>query len=149
MQAKPTLMPVLIGLGTCIVGVVNGWIFTFVEVGILREPPENALPVALSMVPGLLGLMTLFTLLLIPAGIGILLHQTWGKTLASSMTLGSVITSGLGGVLGGSGLAFGYGDVMSLFGWGFLTGLVWAICLNLAFKARSMKNAFEATPGPQ
>ena len=148
MREKPPLLPVLIGLGTVAIGLFNGLMFTVYAVGVLLNRPENAPPIA-TLVPGLLGLMTVFTLLLLPAGVGILLHRAWGKSLAAPMALGVLITGGLGTALGAAGMSGGYSDtVMATFVWGLLTGLVWAVILNIAFRARSMKVAFGEVSQP-
>ena len=109
MREKPPLLPVLIGLGTVAIGLFNGLMFTVYAVGVLLNRPENAPPVA-TPVPGLLGLMTVFMLLLIPAEIGILLHRAWCKSLAAAMALGVLITGGLGTALGAAGLSGGYSN---------------------------------------
>lgn len=141
MDNRPPLLPVLIGVGAVGFGLVNGLFFTVWAANVLLNSPEQAPPAA-SLVPGLLVLMDVFTLLQIPAGVGMLVHRPWGKKLASAMALGTVITGLLGTGLGTMGIS-GYPDVvMATFLWGFGTGLAWAIVLGVACRSRSMKVVF-------
>ena len=141
MQGKPPLLPVLVGVGAVAFGLVNGLFFTVWAANVLLGRPDPAPPAA-SLVPGLLVLMDVFTLLQIPAGVGMLLHRPWGKKLASAMALGTVITGLLGSGLGAMAVT-GFPDVVfATFVWGFGTGLVWAIALGVASRCRSVKTAF-------
>jgi len=141
MNDKPPLLPVLVGVGSIGLGLLNGLFFTVWEANVLLARSETDAPIA-SLAPGLLGLMDLFSVFQIPAGIGILLHRSWGKHLSQGMALGATVTGLLGMVPGFLGLV-GFPDVITgTFTWGFLTGLAWAIALNIACRFRSMKVAF-------
>jgi hypothetical protein len=143
MNPKPPILPAMTGAGAICIGLFNGFVFVPWAIAAAVKRPEGGAGIA-AAIPGLLGLMAAFTLLQIPAGVGIILHRSWGKKMASGMALGIVITSLLGNVLGILGLTHGYSNVViGLFGWGFITGLVWAVALNIIFRARSMQALFD------
>lgn len=113
----PPLLPVLVGAGAIMFGIVNGLLF-------------------LNEATGLTALLLVLTLLQIPGGIGILLHRPWGRQLTEASAFGIVCTSGLGMIPS----ALGY-QGSPIWSWGFATGLIWAACLKIAFRSASMTRA--------
>jgi hypothetical protein len=142
MNHKPPVLPVLTGVGTIGLGLLNGLICTSYVIGAILNRPPEAPPVA-TLIPGLLALADACALVLIPAGVGILLHRPWGKQLATGMSFGATIVGLLGAGVCFSGIPHGYPDVIGgAFAWSFLTGLLWAITLAIVFRASSMKAVF-------
>jgi hypothetical protein len=141
MKDKPPLLLVLVGVGSIGMGLINGLFFSLWEATLLLGSSELGPPIS-PVMPGLLGLIDVFSILQIPAGIGILLHRPWGKQLAQGMAFGVTVTGLLGTAPGTLGLIGFPGIITGAFGWGFLTGLAWAIALNVACRFRSMTAPF-------
>lgn len=96
---KPSIVPVLIGVGTILTGCLNTLMLgslAFVLALALWELPADVNRI----IWGCFALIPVLSFLLIPAGIGILLHYEWGLKIASAATFGIVMVAALGTGLG-------------------------------------------------
>jgi tetratricopeptide (TPR) repeat protein len=141
-SSRPPLLPVLIGVCAIGFGLINGLVFSISSVALLLGRPAEGPPV--TIVEAMLALTDLFCLLQIPAGVGILLHRSWGRQLAEATALGALISGGVGMLPMFLSPSPDVVAVICL--WGFLTGLVWAVVLKVAFRFRSMRDAFGGQP---
>ena len=137
----PPILPALTGTAAFVFGIINSlMVLPFIMATLVLHPEERpgvTLPVA-SM--GLLGACYLLTIL---AGVGIILHRSWGKTLVSGMVFGSVIVSGLCVIPIVVGLRPSPGTPPGgAYVWCFITGVIWAVASNLMFRIPIMKIVF-------
>jgi len=137
------MTPVITGLIAIGYGILFGFWFCLVALVVYLNPPEAAPPIA-RLVPALLTLMGGCSVMLLPSGVGVLLHRQWGKSLTHSMSLGLIVSAGLGSALALTNLPLGYGpDVIGLFLIGFVTGIFAAAVLGLLFRTAVMRSIFD------
>lgn len=141
-SGRPPMTPVVAGLIAIGYAVLFGLSYCVYAVATYQNPPEPSPPLA-RVIPALLGLMGAFSVMLLPAGVGVMLHRQWGKSLMHSMMLGLIVCSGLGSTLTFTGMGTGYSEgVMMLLPVGLITGAVAAVALALLFRSSAMDSIF-------
>lgn len=133
-----------VGLVLGIISIVFGCVMGFFLLGLtllgqrVELPSEAGLPrLAAHWFPGM---ATLFAMLNVPAGIGIILHRKWSRSLAQAAAVGLFLSLGIWALLIIVRTDF-FGVGLALFL--FLATLPWIVILRIALNRPSVKQLFD------
>ena len=136
-QTRPPIIPVVLGVFCLFHGLIFGWIYAIWTIALVNEPDWGTS----SQLVQLLGLLASLTVVQIPAGVGLLLHQRWAYTTCRLTTLCVFFIAPIGHLVAAS--YFLTPDPIKIaFSFGIVVSLPWAIALRFLLGRPKMRQLF-------